>query len=340
MKNIKVLGAIAAVLLLALAAYFGWNSLSHERPPLIGSDPFLNSGATSGFTRPLPQWVKLDAEKVALGNKLFHDTRLSGDNTVACASCHALTRGGVDGRPHSIGIHGAEGGINAPTVLNSGFNFVQFWDGRAATLEEQVNGPVTNDKEMGSTWPQVIEKLKQDENYVTQFAQIYSTPPSPEAVRDAIATFERSLITPNSPFDRYLRGDGAAMSASAQRGYQLFQSYGCIACHQGMNLGGNMYQTMGVMDNYFADRGHPTEADLGRYNVTHLDDDKHKFRVPSLRNVALTAPYFHDGSANTLQQAVTVMAKYQLGRSVPERDMTDLVAFLESLTGKLGGNTP
>jgi len=286
------------------------------------------------FTQPIPLSLKFDAGKVALGRKLFHDKRLSANNTISCASCHVLSTGGTDNRTHSIGINGAEGNINSPTVFNSGFNFVQFWDGRAATLEDQIDGPVTNPKEMGTTWPQVLAALNQDATYRADFANLYAGKISVPNIKDAIATFERSLVTPNSLFDQYLRGNKAALSKNEAHGYQLFQSYGCSACHQGVNLGGNMYERMGLVGDYFGDRGNVTEADQGRFNVTKNENHRHHFRVPSLRNVGLTAPYFHDGSVATLSEAVRVMVKYQLGRTIPESEIDDIVAFLFTLTGK------
>jgi cytochrome c peroxidase len=286
---------------------------------------------------PLPLEVKVDARKAALGEKLFHDRRLSKDDTVACASCHRLDRGGVDGTAGSVGINGAKGPINAPTVFNSGFNFRQFWDGRAASLEEQAAGPVHNPKEMGSNWPEVLAKLARDEALVAAFEASYADGLQPRNIQDAIATFERSLVTPNSRFDRHLRGDKSAHTADERRGWQLFKDYGCVACHQGVNMGGNMFQVFGVMGDYFARRGNPTDADLGRYNVTKDEADRHMFKVPSLRNVALTAPYFHDGSARTLDEAVDVMFRYQLGRSAPAQDKALIVQFLRTLTGEWRG---
>jgi cytochrome c peroxidase len=272
---------------------------------------------------------------VTLGNELFHDARLSKDNRISCSSCHDLQHGGGDGKIRSLGIQGAMGDINAPTVFNSGFNFRQFWNGRARTLEDQIDGPVQNAKEMGSTWGEVISKVKSDNHYVALFKKVYRDDPTHEHIKDAIATFERALTTPNSRFDRYLRGDDSAITAFEKQGYSQFKSYGCVACHQGMNVGGNMYQTMGVMGDYFKERGTPiTDADWGRYAITKLEEDKHVFRVPSLRNVALTAPYFHDGSAKTLNGAVQVMAKYQLGRKLSKQDIEHIVAFLKTLTGE------
>lgn len=287
--------------------------------------------------RPIPLTVKLDAKKVALGDKLFHDKRLSKDNTLACASCHSLERGGVDGGVGSTGIGGAKGPINAPTVFNSGFNFRQFWDGRASSLEEQAAGPIHNPKEMGSNWAEVLGKLSQDAAFVASFKESYPDGLQPKNIQDAIATFERSLITPNSRFDKYLRGDKAALKDDELRGYQLFKNYGCVACHQGVNVGGNMYQVFGVMGDYFARRGSVTEADLGRFNVTKNEADKNMFKVPTLRNVALTAPYFHDGSAKTLNDAVDVMFKFQLGRAAPQQDKELIVKFLRTLTGEYRG---
>ena len=296
------------------------------------------TAATNEPIRPLPE-VKLDKAKVELGRRLFHEPRLSKDNSISCASCHMLDRGGVDGRQVSIGVGGAEGPINSPTVLNSGLNFRQFWDGRAATLEEQVEGPVHADAEMASSWPEVIGKLRQDEHYVNDFTALYGSEITSAAITDAIATFERSLLTP-SRFDDYLQGVQSALSAAELQGYQLFKIYGCVACHQGANVGGNMFQYFGVMGNYFRDRGNLTEADYGRYNVTGNERDKFLFKVPSLRNIALTAPYFHDGSVATLEGAVDVMIKYQLGRNVSQRDRDLIVQFLHSLTSKDAEQSP
>jgi cytochrome c peroxidase len=286
---------------------------------------------------PLPLRVDLDQRKVDLGRRLFLDPRLSHDNTIFCGSCHRLDMAGTDRRNRSVGIGGAVGDVNAPTVFNSGFNFRQFWDGRAATLEDQIDGPVQNPSEMGSTWAEVVGKLNQDPSYVAPFRELYLDGIQRASIKDAIATFERSLITPNSPFDRFLNGDQTALTAEERAGYQRFKAYGCVSCHQGINVGGNMYQTFGVMADYFADRGHPTKADLGRFNVTGLESDRHKFKVPSLRNVALTAPYFHDGAAATLDQAVDIMAKYQLGRTLPPEDRRLIVRFLHTLTGVYTG---
>lgn len=285
---------------------------------------------------PLPREIALDQRKVALGRALFHDTRLSRDNSLSCSSCHRIAAGGADDRAISVGVGGQAGTFNAPTVLNSGFNLRQFWDGRAATLEDQIDGPIHSAVELGTSFEDVIAKLKRDEGFSTRFGQVYSDGLTPANLRDAIATFERSLITPDSPFDRYIRGDKRALSTAAQRGYRLFQDLSCISCHQGINAGGNMYQSMGTMKNFFAGKA-VVKRDLGRFNVTGDPRDRHKFKVPSLRNVALTAPYFHDGSVGTLEEAVRVMAEHQLGYQLTDTEVADLVAFLRSLTGKIPG---
>ncbi len=289
--------------------------------------------------KPIPVSSKLDSRTVALGERLFHDKRLSKDNSISCASCHDLTQGGMDRRLRSVGIGGVIGSTNTPTVFNSGLNFRQFWDGRANSLEEQVNGPIHDGNEMDSSWAEVIAKLSKDADVVAQFNKIYSTGLQAGNVRDAIATFERSLLTPNSRFDKYLRGDKAALSADELKGYQLFKSYGCVSCHQGVNVGGNMFQTFGVMDDYFGKRRKITMADLGRYNVTKNENDKHVFKVPGLRNVVLTAPYFHDGSAKNLNEAVDVMFRYQLGRMATPQDKELIIKFLGTLTGEYRGQS-
>ena len=293
---------------------------------------------------PIPLRLELNESKAKLGEKLFHDSRLSGDNTISCASCHNLNTGGTDRLVHSVGVQKQlhfTNLVNSPTVFNSGFNFKQFWDGRAETLEEQVETPLLSEHEMGGkSWSKVVNKLKQSSEYVSWFKQLYSdeiTSDNIDNIKDAIATFERSLYTPNSRFDRFLRGEQNALNQEEKEGYQRFKSYGCVSCHQGMLLGGNMFQSFGVYGNYFADRGNVTKADLGRFNVTGDERDRYVFKVPTLRNVVLTSPYFHDGSAATLEEAIKVMAKYQLGRQLPQTDIDLIIKFLNTLTGEYKG---
>ena len=271
-----------------------------------------------------------------LGRRLFHDTRLSGDGTLSCSSCHSLDTGGAEHRRTSTGIRGQIGPINSPTVLNSSLNFVQFWDGRAADLEAQAAGPVANPIEMGANWDTVVQTLAADERYRTEFDAAFPGQGLTQAtVTSAIAEYERSLLTP-SRFDRYLRGETAAITDDERRGYETFRDVGCTTCHRGAGIGGGMYQRMGLVNDYFAERGGPiTEADLGRFNVTHDEADRHRFKVPTLRNVALTAPYFHDGSRETLEEAVRVMGHVQLNRELDADQVRLIVAFLNSLTGEL-----
>lgn len=296
-----------------------------------------NLDMNSGTIVPVPLEIKLDPAKSLLGKRLFHDPRLSGDGTVSCASCHGLDHGGADHMPHSRGVGGQEGAINTPTVFNSGFNFRQFWDGRAKSLEDQIDGPVQNPVEMASSWPQVLRKLRADADYPKAFAGIYPDGITANNVKNAIATFERSLYTPNSRFDRFLRGDKTALNADELAGYRMFEAIGCVSCHQGVNVGGNLYEKMGVIEDYFAARGGVTKADMGRYNRTGIDEQRFEFKVPSLRNVALTAPYFHDGSANTLETAVYLMAKHQLGLNLGEAEQRQIAGFLRTLTGEYQG---
>ena len=283
---------------------------------------------------PIPEKVDVSPAKVALGRTLFHDPILSKDDTISCASCHDLASGGGDGRKISLGIEDRPGLVNSPTVFNAGMNFKQFWDGRARTLEHQIDGPVQSAFEMGSLWPDVVAKLYRDEEYPKLFKKIYPDGINRKNVKDAIAEFVRSLITPNSRFDRWLKGDRNALNAQERRGYALFKDYGCSSCHQGANVGGNMFQVFGVLNDYFKKRGNITEADLGRYNITGNDEDRHAFKVPSLRMAAMTAPYLHDGNAATLRDAVDAMFEFQLGREAPDKDKDDIVAFIKTLMGE------
>lgn len=332
-------GVLLALSGLALVTYYFWYLVpDHDE---LKDSPEQNEQHVDlqEPITPIPLELKLDARKVALGRRLFHDPRLSRDNSISCSHCHNLANGGMDGLPRSIGVDGKEGNINTPTVFNSGFNFRLFWDGRAATLEDHIDFPVNNPCRMGLTWDEVTAKLDKDADYRRDIRVIYPEDIRNGAIKDAIATFERSLITPNGKFDRYLRGDKNALDGDELAGYELFKNLGCISCHQGRNVGGNMYEKLGVVDDYFVHRGNVQKADLGRYNVTGIEDHRYEFRVPSLRNVALTAPYFHDASASTLEQAVTIMGKYQLGVNLTAGEVTRIVKFLNTLTGIYQGDT-
>lgn len=284
---------------------------------------------------PLPDSADVDMDKVLLGRSLYFDTALSGDGTVSCATCHMLEHGGAEPRKTSTGIRGQVGPINSPTVLNSSYNFVQFWDGRAKDLQEQAAGPVENPIEMGATWPDVVERLKKNKEYAAAFAKLYEDGITKDNTTDAIAEYEKSLITP-SRFDAYLKGDDTAITDAEKKGYATFKEVGCTSCHTGIIVGGTMFQKLGLVKDYFVDRGTAvTDADLGRFNVTKKNQDKYFFKVPTLRNVELTAPYLHDGSRDTLEETVKIMGTYQLGRDLTDAQVNSIVTFLKSLTGTL-----
>jgi cytochrome c peroxidase len=305
-----------------------------DAPPALRSEEAVEQlGPIAVILRP----TQLDPARIALGEQLFEDTRISGNGKVACSTCHDLSRGGVDGTAHSVGAAGQALPMNTPTVFNAALNFRQFWDGRALSLEAQIDGPVLSPLEMDSSWASALATLRADERFSKSFSSSYPDGITEVAVKDALATFQRSLATTDAPFDRYLAGDREAVTPAAARGYALFTSYGCSSCHQGRGVGGNMFQKLGVMEDFFVARGHETPADLGRFNTTHDDADRYVFKVPSLRNVARTAPYLHDGSVATLGEAIRVMARYQLGRDVQDTDVAELQAFLESLTGTYQG---
>lgn len=335
-RNRVAVSLILAAIATAVLWQFGV-SLLMPNPNADFESLSLHPLPTAEPISPIPQFLPLDERKVALGSRLFHDTRLSRDNSVSCASCHVLSKGGVDGLKHSVGIGKQRGDMNAPTVFNSGFNFRQFWNGRAQSLEDQIDGPVHNPKEMASSWPEIVAKLQQDPAYAAEFRALYRDGMQPRNIKHAIATFERSLITPNSRFDKYLRGDRDALTQDEIQGYQLFKRYGCVACHQGVNVGGNLYERLGVMRDFFKTRGDIAPADLGRFAITGKPEDRHVFRVPSLRNIALTAPYLHDGSVDALGEVVVIMGQYQLGVSIPPGDVALIVRFLHTLTGEYGG---
>jgi cytochrome c peroxidase len=314
---------VISVIFFCLVILFSWQWAQILEQPVVTQLGPPTTATGNEPIQPIPLQVEFDPEKAALGKTLFHDRRLSQNNSIACASCHDLSKGGTDRRVHSIGINGREGFVNALTILNSSFHFKQFWDGRAQSMEAQIDGPIHNFHEMGSNWPQIIGKLQQSTEYENAFRKLYLEGITEHNIKDALVTFERSLYTPNSRFVRFLRGDTNILTSEEKEGYRRFKDYGCVSCHQGILLGGNMYQKFGVFGDYFRDRGNVTHADLGRFNVTQKEEDRYVFKVPSLRNIVLTAPYFHDGSAETLNEAVKVMVKYQLGRNtISEKSCT------------------
>lgn len=297
------------------------------------------------IVEPLKAPTGLNSNKVDLGKILFHDTRLSGDLTLSCASCHDLTKGGTDQSQYSTGINGQKGQINSPTVYNSSFALKQFWDGRAEDLDAQAHGPVHNPVEMGSNWDQVLERLREDDDLVDRFKAVFKIRKAKEITGDmianSIAEFEKSLVTLNSPFDRYLEGDADAITAEEKKGYELFKKYDCTTCHNGPAIGGNSFQKIGVVHDYFKDRAAGANGltklaisaeDDGRFAVTKDEADKYKFKVPTLRNIELTYPYFHDGSFASLKEAVNHMSYYQNGKRLSDKEADLIVAFLKTLT--------
>ncbi len=276
---------------------------------------------------PIPLTMDYDKDKVALGKKLFFDSILSKDGTISCQSCHTLPGSGADTKVFSFGVNTEEGKLNTPTVLNAIFNFSQFWDGRSKTLYHQTLSHIINSLEMQSSIENIIKKLK-NSSYKIQFQKLYKDGVTQKNLLDSVVEFEKALITPNSKFDSYLRGDNGALNTQEKRGYKKFKEIGCINCHNGVNIGGNMYQKVGLIIPY-------KEAFNGRYNVTARERDKQVFKVPTLRNIELSAPYFHNGSIKTLEGAIINMRKHQLGIIANGNDITDIEAFLKTLTGKL-----
>ncbi len=307
-----------------------------------GAGPTFDTGAAPPAMQepvPLPLTLTADPTRVTLGARMFQDVRLSGQNRMACAMCHQLTRGGADGQPHSLSADGTPLSRNTPTIFNVAFNFSYNWDGAAATLEAQAEQVLLNPAVMHTTWPELLAKLRRDPGYAATFKAAYPDGLTPANVLDALATYERSLITPDARFDRYLRGQEQALTAEEEQGYQLFKTYGCVACHHGLNVGGNLFQKFGIFPDMVGLIRPGVEGDPGRFRVTGVDRDRGVFRVPSLRNVALTAPYFHDGSATTLEDAVDTMGRVQLGRTLTHEEIRLIVQFLRTLTGDYRGRS-
>lgn len=288
--------------------------------------------------QPLPSHLDVDMKKAALGEKLFNDKRLSADGTLACSGCHAYEKAGTDNSRFSEGIRKQFGDINAPTVFNAVFNVRQFWDGRAADLQEQAGGPPLNPIEMGCAgWEEIVERLSADEALTAEARAIYADGWSGNNITDAIAEYEKTLITPNSRFDKWLRGDDAAITAEEAEGYRLFKQYRCASCHVGRSVGGQSFEYMDLKADYFADRGAPLKSDKGLMGFTGREEDLHRFKVPNLRNVELTHPYMHDGTVATLEESVSIMGRYLSGIPVSDNDRRLIVAFLRTLTGEFQG---
>ncbi len=280
--------------------------------------------------QPIKPPANINLGMVELGKKLYFDPRLSKSGFISCNSCHNLSMGGTDNIPTSIGDKWQQGPINAPTVLNSSLNVAQFWDGRAADLKAQAGGPIANPGEMAFTHTLALGVLESIPGYVREFKQVFGKNKIDiDQVTLAIAEFEKTLVTPNSRFDQWLLGKKDALTADEQAGYKLFKDSGCVACHNGEAVGGNSFQKMGLVEPY---KGN-TKGVEGRAGVTGKDADRFNFKVPTLRNVEMTYPYFHDGAANTLTEAVDVMGRLQLGKKFTQDENAKVVAFLKTLTG-------
>ena len=317
---------ICAVLLIAF--YYFSSEKSEEKKHIKTVYSFEN---VQGPIQPIPRKLIIDKNWLVLGKALFHSPLLSKDNTISCASCHMIDFGGDDGFPVSTGINNAQGVRNSPTVLNSTFNFRQFWDGRASSLAEQAVGPIHNPVEMGSSWDEITAKLSDDIYFSETFIKLSVDGVTAENIIKAITIYEESLITPSSPIDNYILGDKEALTAQQIRGLSLFINYGCSTCHQGRNIGGNIYQKLGRINNI----PQVLTLDKGRFEVTNEQADEYIFKVPTLRNIAETAPYFHNGAIDNLPDAVRIMAKTQLGRELTNDEVADIVALLHSFSAKI-----
>jgi cytochrome c peroxidase len=283
---------------------------------------------------PLPDAPALDKNKIKLGYQLFNDPALSGSRTLACSSCHILNQGGDDNKQFSLTDTGSPRTLNTPTLFNTTHNATFFWSGSSLSLEELVNGIMLSPKAMHADWSEVLIRLKNNKNYTDAFKASFDDGLTKKNIIEALTVFQKSLVTPNSRFDQYLKGNESALTEKERHGLSLFYSYGCTSCHQGRNIGGNMFQKFGLYRDYYKDTGKPySKPDFGRFNNTGNERDKFFFRVPSLRNVALTAPYFHNGSVGTLDEAIFIMGSYQLGREIPSKDRSYIEAFLKTLNG-------
>ncbi len=296
---------------------------------VLGASSWAAAASQEPISPIKPAQVKNPA-MVELGKKLYFDPRLSKSGFISCNSCHNLSMGGTDNLKTSIGDRWQKGPINAPTVLNSSMNLAQFWDGRAGSLQAQAGGPIANPGEMGSTHMLAVEVLQSIPQYGAEFRRVFgSSKIDIEKLTQAIAAFEETLVTPDSRFDKWLKGDKKALNKKELAGYTLFKNSGCVACHNGQAVGGNSFQKMGLVEPYKT-----MSSAEGRSAVTGADADRFKFKVPTLRNVELTYPYFHDGEASTLEQAVDTMGRLQLGKHFSDDENAQIVAFLKTLTGK------
>jgi cytochrome c peroxidase len=318
----RLLAAVPSLLLTFIAAC----AAQEAREP-----SWVDDAPVRGPVRPIARVARTTREQ-DLGARLFSEPRLSRSGQMSCATCHPLDGVGTDNATRRVGDDPNAGVVSTPTIYNVGLNAKHFWDGRAATLEAQVDGPLTSPLEMDMTWDAVVAMLQDDDGYREAFRDVYGRGPDAPGVRAAIAAFERTLNTPDAPFDRWLRGDADAISREAAEGFTLFVEYGCASCHQGANVGGNMFQVFGAVLPRFTAETPPTDYDLGILRRTGREQDRHRFRVPGLRLVAYTAPYMHDGSVPTLDEAILTMGRLQLGVEIPPTDRALVAAFLAALS--------
>jgi cytochrome c peroxidase len=325
LKAFRLLATSAILAAVAAGASFAWAQGAPRNEPIL----------------PLPAAPEADPAKVNLGAKLFSDKRFSADGSVSCQSCHLPNAGGADPRRHSVSAFGKIRELNSPSIFNLEHNTIGLnWTGRTANLDKQIQGSISNADTMAHSWVKVMEALQADAALAEEFKAAYGgdAPVSQANTMNAIVTFEKSLVTP-SRFDDWLKGDDKALTSTEKLGYQKFKDNGCVACHNGVNAGGNSFMKFPMLGDYYAyraskGRGEMVDVDKGRFLVTKKPEDMHMFRVAPLRNVALTAPYFHDGSVPTLDEAILLMGRHQLGREISARDRKDIEAFLKTLSGK------
>lgn len=283
---------------------------------------------------PIPEVIEVDQARVRLGEKLFFDTRLSANNTISCASCHQLDSGGDDNIAMGILISADQYVHNTPSIFNALYNFRQNWDGSAETLHQQIDMAVESRHKLNNKWVIIINRLAMDNEFKNNFDTSYPGGITKENIIDAIVEFEKTLVTPNSRFDRYLRNEDKSLTKEEIKGYLLFKELGCISCHQGINIGGNLFQKFGLFYDYISERGDIKKPDYGKFNNSNREMDKFVFKVPSLRNVAATAPYLHDGSAETIEDAIGIMGITQIGRTLTKNEIALIKSFLNTLTGE------
>lgn len=328
MRNLSYVVLFAGLTGMAAAGTADWKALP-DQPPIPADNPQTEA-------------------KVELGKTLFFDPRISSTGTVSCNSCHNVMEGGDDSRPNSFGVHGQQGGRGAPTVWNAAFISTQFWDGRAASLEDQAVGPVGNPIEMGMpSVDKALDRIRDIPEYQAMFKAAFKDGAiNADNFAKAVAAYERTLITPDSAYDRYVKGNKKALSEAQVRGMQTFADLGCTSCHAGPNFSGpdmepgtGFFMKFPTFPGSQYDKQYNLVEDTGRHTVTGKEEDKHMWRVPTLRNIALTAPYFHNGAVKTLDEAVRVMAKTQLGKDLEKDQVADIVAFLESLSGEFPTQT-